>query len=373
MDNSLKELLKKFNQLDLSKKNEKVEKNVFEIAGYPHYENVISNILSFFFDTEEEHGFKDLWIKSLINCYLAKNNIKDISSDVISTKTIEREYSNGSDKRIDLLIDCSSFLILIENKIYASLYNDLDIYAEMANNYLKNTDNEGVPILKIVLSLFMVDNIPQDDVINITYDELFTELEKNMDEYQTSNKWGILSEDFIESIKRRKSNMKLDNKWIEFAVENTDDISSLIDVYNKDCQMRFDFCKELWKKIKELDNNLHVGTYSGGKNDPYYSVYLNIKLSDTTTVCIETYIMKKPSKKAYEDYDKVYVALWSRDRRTYDYLQRLVNITGVNNAEKHTSDGWKEQYLLQILPVNSINTDTLANDIVRYAHSIEKE
>ena len=30
----------------------------FTIYGYPHYENVISNWLAFFFDTHNEHNFK---------------------------------------------------------------------------------------------------------------------------------------------------------------------------------------------------------------------------------------------------------------------------------------------------------------------------
>ena len=38
-----------------------------EIAGYPHYENVCSNVLSFFFDTKQSHDLNDLVIKSLLD------------------------------------------------------------------------------------------------------------------------------------------------------------------------------------------------------------------------------------------------------------------------------------------------------------------
>ena len=48
--------------------------NYFSVSGYPHYENVVSNILSFFFDPEKEHDFGDLWIKSLFECYNEKTN-----------------------------------------------------------------------------------------------------------------------------------------------------------------------------------------------------------------------------------------------------------------------------------------------------------
>ncbi len=38
-----------------------------EIAGYPHYENVCSNVLSFFFNTKQSHDLNDLVIKSLLD------------------------------------------------------------------------------------------------------------------------------------------------------------------------------------------------------------------------------------------------------------------------------------------------------------------
>ena len=50
------------------------QKNYFEVAGFPHYENVASSILAFFFDTNEEHGLRDLWIRSLMECYQLKSN-----------------------------------------------------------------------------------------------------------------------------------------------------------------------------------------------------------------------------------------------------------------------------------------------------------
>lgn len=41
--------------------------SILEIAGFPHYENVISNLLAFYFDFEEIHGLQDLFIKSFFS------------------------------------------------------------------------------------------------------------------------------------------------------------------------------------------------------------------------------------------------------------------------------------------------------------------
>ena len=51
-------LLEKFADLP---KVESAPPTFMEIAGYPHYENVCSNILAFFFDTEEQHEYKDFF------------------------------------------------------------------------------------------------------------------------------------------------------------------------------------------------------------------------------------------------------------------------------------------------------------------------
>ena len=371
--NSLKALLDAYKSTNISSKGKVTESNIFEIAGYPHYENVVSNILAFFFDTEEQHGFKDCYIKSLINCYLKKCPRDDISNESINTNEIIREYSNGSDKRIDLLIDCGDFLVIIENKIYASLYNDLDVYSDMAEKYLDSVNNKGIPIIKIVLSLYEVNDIKQDDVTNITYDELIDELNKNLGCYQVSEKWRLFNQDFMDNIKRRKWTMGVNKSWIEFAKENRDAVSNFIDVYNEECQTRLDFCKKLFKAIKELDDSLLCGTYSGGRIDPYYSVYLNVKLSDGITVCLETYVMKKPTDGVYEDYAKAYMALWSRDRKSYEYLKRLVDLLGVETAIEHESAGWKEQYILQIHSLDSLDINKLAEDTVKYAQALKKE
>ena len=38
-----------------------------EIAGYPHYENVCSNFLAFFFDPEGPHGLGSLFLDALFD------------------------------------------------------------------------------------------------------------------------------------------------------------------------------------------------------------------------------------------------------------------------------------------------------------------
>ena len=76
-------------------------KTFFDVAGYPHYENVISNILAFFFNTREEHGLKDLWLKSLLDCYNYKAKMNICLGEF---EDIEREHSTEENKRLDIII-----------------------------------------------------------------------------------------------------------------------------------------------------------------------------------------------------------------------------------------------------------------------------
>ena len=82
-----------------------------EITEFPHYENVCSNILKFYFDSNQPHGLNNLLLKSLFQ--LLNQDIYNIES----VRKIKREEITNTQKRIDLLIELDSTVILIENKI----------------------------------------------------------------------------------------------------------------------------------------------------------------------------------------------------------------------------------------------------------------
>jgi hypothetical protein len=44
----------------------RVERTILEISGYPHYENVASNILGFFLDPKNGHGLERIVLESLL-------------------------------------------------------------------------------------------------------------------------------------------------------------------------------------------------------------------------------------------------------------------------------------------------------------------
>ncbi len=122
-----------------------------EIAGYPHYENVCSNFLRFFFDPIGPHGLGSLFLNALADLV----GIEDREEGLGGSVSVEREVSTAKGNRIDLLITSDSHAILIENKIFALVANPFEDYSE----YLDHLKNENGDLyrdenkIKILLEL----------------------------------------------------------------------------------------------------------------------------------------------------------------------------------------------------------------------------
>jgi len=70
-------LLLDFRALPEAKRN----RTFMEVSGYPHYENVCTNILRFYFDPDGDHGLGDLLISAFIRMAKVEEppTLKDIS------------------------------------------------------------------------------------------------------------------------------------------------------------------------------------------------------------------------------------------------------------------------------------------------------
>ena len=139
MTDQFKALLDAFNELPPTPQR---DPTTLELSGYPHLENVYSNILAFFLDPEREHGFGPLFLESLLSVagYEARQDGGEVE--------VNREEITGTRKRIDLVISTDTLIVGIENKIYHPVHNDLEDYgrhlAEKAN---------GRRVCKILLEL----------------------------------------------------------------------------------------------------------------------------------------------------------------------------------------------------------------------------
>lgn len=79
--------------------------NIFQVAGFPHYEVVSSRVLEFFFDPNESHGLGTLFLEAL-STFLVSG--KDVESFINTDWEIERESITSNNNRIDLLLSLLS-------------------------------------------------------------------------------------------------------------------------------------------------------------------------------------------------------------------------------------------------------------------------
>lgn len=203
------------------------DESFISICKYPHYERVASSIMSFFLDTQREHKLHDLFVKSLLES--AGFDASKYPNDFHSETEVQTKKGNF----IDILLYNDRRNIVIENKIYAWLYNDLDDYYETASDVQKENP------IGIVLSLYQQSE-NNTKYKYVTYEQLFIYIKKNIGFYiQNANKKYIpFLFDFIENIEDLTRSDTMDNDFIKFVKNNSDEVISLA---NKLDELRKDF------------------------------------------------------------------------------------------------------------------------------------
>ena len=234
------------------------EKTFMEVSGYPHYENVCSNILAFYLNPKEEHKLGSVLINSMLNvvCNKEKNIYKDIN---LSHFNIYREYTTLNGNRIDIVMQNEELVIGIENKIYASVYNDLEDYAKTLNKLNKNS-------IKILLSLHKeIKNITRYDFINITYSEFFKQLKQDLKSYnQVDNKWYIYLIDFINNIEgfEVEKDMELEIiNWINGHKKEIKEFKELLNIAQDNIKKKLEEYVRIFNE--KLPEKYNIKYYNG--------------------------------------------------------------------------------------------------------------
>ena len=221
-------------------KKPKRKQTLLEVSGFPRRETVYSNLLAFFLDETEEHELGSMVLEALLKAA----NINNL--DKISNLTIEKEYPTEKGKFIDLVLYNNDFVIGIENKISAPVYNDLQDYANTIEKINPNA-------YKIILSVKDETKIAkQNNYINVTYAKIFEVLEPTLKSKVNNfdnNKWLIYLQDLIENIKRLEVDDMENKEMIQWANSNKENIEMFYDFLSS-------IKKELNHKAKALGNIL---------------------------------------------------------------------------------------------------------------------
>lgn len=297
-------LLLAFNSLPLTKSRP----TFMEVSGYPHYENVCSNILKFYFDTTAEHGLKDL----LLSAFLRMAGKESVIPGAV---TVSREYPSTNQTRIDLVIKGESFVIAIENKIFHWVANDLDGYASTVDSLAKGEQF----VIKTVLGLHPIKDTLKGGFVSFTYDKLWREVRNQLGYYitQANPKWVTYLLDFMETTTNLAGqNMEL-KQADQFFIEHNDAIETML-------TERKAFLSRLTYKISILIDMIKETTEATALDIPPFLYGKDVK--DRLVLNF---------KKLGGDYDVSFdffltpagwdLQLFGRNPLSQDYLLKLIN------------------------------------------------
>ena len=225
-----------------------------EIAGYPHYENVCSNVLAFFMDPEESHGFGTLMLDALASA----GNVDAANGEVNSSVSVEREVSTNAGNRIDILIESDTRVVLIENKIYAGVNNPFDDYAD----YLDRTYDDRADRQKILLTLYPTNEGGEWGFTNLTYEEFVGQIRSLLGRYVSGADARYLTMflDFLNTLENLQKGTRMNQEFVRFLAERDDDVKDLF------ANLK-DFRSELREKVQELQTLVDTSRYRSVENE----------------------------------------------------------------------------------------------------------
>jgi len=238
-----------------------VDKTLIEILGFSSKEDVYTRMLKFFFDKNNNHNLQNLILESLIKGVRGNTEIiKEIKENILNEDIldVQREYFTENKKRIDLLIETTNYIIVIENKIYAGLYNDLKEYCQAAKNYSKGKGKRNFLCILLTLNQLNDSEINycnKENFYHVTYSDFINNLKDNFFKCfkLCQNKSYIdYLKDFILTIEKNKSK-NMNKAMLEFIGKN---YTSIIEL-EKQRNSFIDFLNGKIERIKGLtENNL---------------------------------------------------------------------------------------------------------------------
>lgn len=222
-----------------------------QITRYPHYENVSSNILAFYFDPTEEHDMRDMLLRALLKCLNPSHN------EAVYAATVEREVPTPGGGKLDLLVSTSDCIVGIENKIWANLYNDLRDYAELVS---ARAGDAPISTHRVALTVRRLDRAEQQRMatyafVNITYGQLIHEARNLLGHYASKANAKFLTyfTDFMQTIEDL-TGANQDEGRTAFFINHGAAIDALIDAYTR-------FSKERIRTLRgliELKDSLYA-------------------------------------------------------------------------------------------------------------------
>ncbi|MBK8143867.1 MAG: PD-(D/E)XK nuclease family protein [Bacteroidetes bacterium] len=349
-----------------------------EICRYPYsrFEEICSRILSYFFNPDNEHGLKDLFLKSFFGLNTIKINNPTTPTNFKNIKVRTEENAEG--KRLDVIILSEEFIIGIENKITANLYNPLPIYNALIEKHPQNIKYKIVLSVKKIVDINELQLMQNAGFVNILYIELIDEIRNNIGKYisnQNQHSTYILN-DFIKTMENMSNNNYLNNENDNFFIKNSSLISDLVqkndDFHSRLSNLRCNRYNELVSEmiIKTKDENWWVYQCYGIGINKFGEV------KDIGIECVYEFEYnehRNPNENALGKF-LIYVTAWN-DNVWNDYKEKITcNLEVIKKQNEAKKDGHKTTILYATIFDNDTDKiiSTLYDGYTLIANSLNK-
>ncbi len=228
-----KALIDKFRALDFTDE----ELTLFDVGTRGHFENPTTELLSFFLDSTKPHDLEDSFFNGLQSVIAKKNILPNLGT----FESVETEVSTQSGKRIDLLVETDTALIVIECKIYHQQNNPFDEYTIFGNDRIKKGaqhSSASKTLVKLVLCLNgnVSTDLSADGWYGISYHELVQYIEEGLSKTMFNNpynKWVLFAREFLLHLKGLNTMTAINKDELSFLTENLNEFAQLSDyIYN---------------------------------------------------------------------------------------------------------------------------------------------
>lgn len=259
-----------------------------EIARYHRRENAYSNILAFFMNPKEPHGFGTL----ALDAFAHAGGLIGEGESVGKILSVEREVTVDERKRIDLLIETDAHVILIENKIDARSDNPFSEYSAYVDQMV-----EGRTPHKILLTLSQNDAGREFGFRNLTYDKFIGQVRLNIGRYITGadTRYLTLLLDFLNTVENLRKGTCMNKEFVNLLAERESQVEYFLTGLEE-------LKKEMFGKAQELKDRIDIDKHGDNVEPgklwqypigPYVDLPYDIYVSEKLVVQIETSIFPK--------------------------------------------------------------------------------
>ncbi len=305
-----------------------------EVSGYPHYENVCSNILKFFLDPTAEHGLGDLLLVALFKMH----GVAEVPP--LTDVSVGTRLGTDGGNSIDLVIDSPAFTIGVENKIYHWLGNDLEDYAK----FVDRLAHKKPLVIKAVLGLHKVQDKAalKGGFVSYTYAELWQQVRALLGQYipRADPKWVSYLVDLMETTAALAGQDMQLNKTDLFFIENHDTLQRML-------AERSNFLARLNQKVATLSSMMAESPEAKNLSEPpwIYShncLVLDFVLGEAHSIAFD--LVLEPSGWKLQ--------LCGRNKQSLVYLTKIMSQPPLRAQTEHSQRAG-QRYVVQGWPISA--------------------